>query len=686
LTAIGGVKCWGYNASGQLGDGSTRTKAVPVSVSGLSSGIAAVTAGGYHTCAVTTGGSVKCWGDNYSGQLGIGSTDYPRITPVDVSGLSSGVTAIAAGEYHTCALTTAGGVKCWGANSAGQLGNGANEYARNTPVDVSGLSSDVIAIAAGGGHTCALTAAGGVKCWGNNSNGQLGDGTTSGAKNMPVDVSGLSSGVTAIVVGGQHTCALTLAGSVKCWGANNYNQLGDGTAGGTKNTPVDVSGLSSGIAAIAAGVRHTCVLTTSGSVKCWGANNYGQLGNGVAGSSKNTPVNVSGLDSAVAGVSAGGYHTCTLIIGGGVSCWGDNVYSQLGDGVVSVPGLPLDTSGLTSGMAAVVAGGYHSCALTMEGSVKCWGWNSSGQLGDGTFDNKNIPVDVNGLTGAVTVVTGGNHTCALTVEGGVTCWGANNAGQLGDGTTGNPKNMAVPVSGLSSGVTAIATGLNHTCAVTTIGGVKCWGANHAGQLGDGTADGKAAPVDVSGLRSGVAAIVAGGTHTCALTMAGAVKCWGANSAGQLGDGTTSSSKNTPVDVSSLKNDVAAIAAGSAHTCALTIGGGAKCWGDNDEYGQLGSGSTDVDQNRPVDVNGLSSGVVAITSGNFPTCALTAGGRSMCWGNNEDGQLGDGTMNSRSTAKYVTRLNSGVTAISAGGYHTCALSTGGVKCWGWNNSG
>ena len=258
LTTAGGVKCWGYNSSGQLGDGTTTNRTTPVEVVGLSSGVAVVAAGAFHTCALTSAGSVKCWGSNYSGPLGDGTTTN-RSAPVDVVGLSSGVTQIAAGGNQTCALTTAGGVKCWGGNYSGQLGDGTTTN-RTAPVDVVGLSSGVTQIAAGGNQTCALTTAGGVKCWGSNYSGEVGDGTTNN-RTTPVDVVGLSSGVTQIAAGGNHNCALTTAGGVKCWGYNSSGQLGDGTTT-NRTTPVDVVGLSSGVTQIAAGWgTHTCALT-----------------------------------------------------------------------------------------------------------------------------------------------------------------------------------------------------------------------------------------------------------------------------------------------------------------------------------------------------------------------------------------------------------------------------------------
>lgn len=292
LMEAGGVKCWGYNYYGQLGDGTRIDKLTPVDVAGLGSGVAAISTGYKHTCALTSLGGVKCWGDNTSGQLGVGDTTMVLSSvPVNVSGLLSGVSAISAGGSHACALTTTNGVKCWGDNSFGQLGDGTavNKFA---PVNVAGLSNGISAIRAGGSHTCAVTTGSGLLCWGRNDYGQLGDGTTIGRRS-PVNVAGLAAGVGWVSAGLRHTCVLMQTGEARCWGFNFYGQLGDGTTS-TRLAPVSVSVLSDGLGSIQVGFLHTCALLQTGGVRCWGNNDYGQLGNNTT-SSSSTPVIVVGL-------------------------------------------------------------------------------------------------------------------------------------------------------------------------------------------------------------------------------------------------------------------------------------------------------------------------------------------------------------------------------------------------------
>lgn len=369
------------------------------------SGIQQVAAGGWHSCALTNGGGVKCWGMNDAGQLGDNSQTRRR-TPVDVSGLNTGVVAITAGGTHTCALLSSGAVMCWGANDRGQLGDNSHTY-RLMPVMVVGLSG-VTAIAAGFLHTCAVLSGGGVRCWGDNYWGQVGDNSRT-SRLTPVSVEGLT-GVAAIAPGTYHTCALTSNGGVKCWGENGYGQLGDNSIT-ARLTPGNVSGLTSGVTAIASGDRHICAVLSGGGMKCWGSNNQGQLGNGSPFNSV-TPVDVVGV-TGLSAVAAGSMHTCALLTGGAVKCWGENGDGQLGDNSRTSRWTPINVSGLI-GVPATAAGGSHTCALLSGGGAKCWGQNLYGQIGDNTNTQRLTPVAVLGGSGALTD-DHGNSTATATL-------------------------------------------------------------------------------------------------------------------------------------------------------------------------------------------------------------------------------------------------------------------------------
>jgi alpha-tubulin suppressor-like RCC1 family protein len=423
------------------------------------------------------------------------------LTQTPVSGLSSGVSSIAAGQNHACAVTTGGDVTCWGTNASGELGDGTTTE-RPTPTLVSRLGSDVASIVAGGNHVCTVTTGGAARCSGFNAYGQLGDGTTT-TRLVPTPVIGLGSGVTAIAVGSSHTCALTTGGAVRCWGYNTYGQLGDGTTI-NRSTPTQVGGLESGVLAIAAGYGHTCAVTTSGAVECWGYNVNGQLGDGTT-TNRPTPTLVSGFSSGVPPIAAGYFHTCAVTAAGGVVCWGSNSTGQLGDGTYNNRSTPTPVFGLASGVATVAAASYHTCAVTSAGGAKCWGYNSSGQLGDGTTTERTKPTPVSGLASGVSSISAAsNHSCAVTTGGGALCWGGNGSGQLGDGTH-ESRLTPTPVSGLASGTAAIAAGNSYTCALTTGVGVTCWGNNSSGQFGTGARVVGVTPLAAYGFGGAIAA-------------------------------------------------------------------------------------------------------------------------------------------------------------------------------------
>ncbi|MFB9066769.1 RCC1 domain-containing protein [Pseudofulvimonas gallinarii] len=347
-----------------------------------------ITTGTFHSCASLTGGAMRCWGDNIYSQLGNGDS-YEQPVAVPVIGLASGVQSISGGGSHTCAVAN-GAARCWAYNYFGQVGDGTDTD-RDIPTPVIGLASGTSAISAGMNHSCALTSTGGVKCWGANGFGQLGDGTDTN-RLSPVNVSGLSSGVQAISAGGEHTCALTTAGGVRCWGNNDYGQIGDGSTT-QRSTPVNVSGLTSGVQAISAGRFHTCAVLTTGAVRCWGINEDGQLGDGST-IDRSTPVNVSGFSTGGHAVAAGALHTCAVTTGGAARCWGYNGWGQLGNGTTTSSLVPVNVTGLSSGVLAIAAGGSHSCAAGTDGRARCWGGNEYGQLGDDTWNDSTTPVFV----------------------------------------------------------------------------------------------------------------------------------------------------------------------------------------------------------------------------------------------------------------------------------------------------
>lgn len=365
------------NGSTLAGTQTTVVVGAPVSVKALRS------------CALKPDRTVACWGNNYHGGLGDGTSANNSATPVAVAGLT-GVMALAVGNGHSCALKTGGSVACWGWGNVGQLGNGTTTVDQTSTVAVSGLT-DAVALDANSNHTCAVKSDGTVACWGSNSGGELGDGTTT-ARSTPVTVTGLSS-VTAIALGSTHSCALKSDGTVACWGSSLYGRLGNGvTASQIFSSPVAVSGLSDAIA-LAAGDAHTCALKSDGSVACWGFNTNGELGNGTTTRS-GTPVAVSGLANAIA-LASGYSHTCALKADNTLACWGYNPSGQVGNGSTVNQTSPVAVAGL-SGVAAVGTGQDHSCALKKDGSVLCWGGNGSGQIGDGSTTTRSAPTAAQG--------------------------------------------------------------------------------------------------------------------------------------------------------------------------------------------------------------------------------------------------------------------------------------------------
>ena len=704
----GQASCWGQNVSGQLAGSPGLPSLTPIVVGGLPQ-VTHVQSGQLHTCATTEDGQVWCWGNNEFGQLGDGTTQS-REAPVLVQGLSD-VKELALGQRHTCALTRAHKVRCWGLNNFGQLGDGTVGDGTVTPSAVATLEAEtVVSISASINTTCAVLEQGRVKCWGENTYGQLGNNTLTSSA-LPVNVGEGLTNATQVSCGPRHTCVTRQDGEVSCWGHNSEGQLGDQTTT-HRLTPVRVKDLTD-VVQVAAGFSSTCARRADKTVWCWGGNGMGQLGDGT-GSSSLSPVQVVGL-AQVRAISSGFDHACALSSDSSVKCWGSHEVGQLGAGTESValaPVTPIVTGAgpatscpvepeptceppTRQGLFALST--LHSCAVD-QGRVFCWGNNDNGAVSgprpNTVGGNVALSVEprrvelpqeasaayVSSYSPPSQVVTQ-NHSCAVLVDGSAWCWGPNRFGQLGDGTN-TERRTPVAVTGLPGQVRAMSLGLNFSCAVLTDGALWCWGDNTSGQLGDGTTQSRVTPGPVMGLPGPVEDVLSLRGSTCALLQDGSVWCWGLNEAGQLGDGTTQS-RVTPGPVMGLTGPAKALSGGAAGStavvCATLEGGSAACWGR--DYG-----SSWLNSPTPTALQGLPGGLRSLKASALHSCALLTDGELWCWGDNQWGQLGQGHREAVTgfvQPQVLPPTGQAILEIATeGGMDTCAhVEDGSVYCWG-----
>lgn len=380
-----------------------------------------LSAGAANTCAVYPNQKVYCWGSNVHKQLGIGANNLSyALQPIPVNALNGIPVGVSTGYDSACSLLAAGAIRCWGNNDDGSLGvkfTTADVSAAQTAASLVGLYAAPANQATGQRHMCFLDNDKYVKCQGSNVYGQLGNAANANS-GVPVAAAGIngaspSTTVAQVATGNNHSCVLLLNSNVKCWGANNVMQLGAATATPNSNVPVDVPDLANTVKQLASSADHTCAIRGNNDVICWGANSFGQLGNGTV-----TPFTGTVLVDNLAGdakeISTGINHSCALLTIGTVRCWGGNTYGQLGNGNTNNATRPVSVAGLPRPAVAISAGGYHTCAKLDDGSMRCWGKNDKGQLGNNSKVNSATPVAIAAAAGPsyakVKVEKGNGHS------------------------------------------------------------------------------------------------------------------------------------------------------------------------------------------------------------------------------------------------------------------------------------
>jgi alpha-tubulin suppressor-like RCC1 family protein len=682
-----------------------------------------IQAGGNHTIARKVDGTLWAWGLNNYGQLGLGDI-ITRTTLTQIGNNSDWSMVNAGGSYytgasHSVSLKTNGTIWVWGGNSYGQLGVG-DTISRTTPTQlIIGTDSDWLSITAGSDHTIAIKTNTTIWAWGSNGHGQVGDGTVI-RKTTPCQIYGFTSDWSTAAPGECHSLGLKTNRTLWAWGMNFFGQLGDGTE--TDRTTPCLIGTVSDWSMIASGESHSLGLKTNRTLWAWGRNGLGQLGDGTK-TDRTTPCLI-GTCSDWSMIAAGSTHTIAIKTGTTIWSWGFNYHGQLGLGDYSDRTTPSQV-GTQTDWSLAVAGEGHTLALKINKTLWAWGDNEFGQLGFDDKIDRNIPYALGSPSAPDTLSAsfisssqinmywidnssseqgfkienkttyGGEYSLLTTVDSNITSF-SHISSQVFASTiyyyyrvraynAYGDSPYAEVCTALSGDWSKIRCGYEYTIGLKSDGSLWAWGRNNYGQLGDGTSDFfmcKITPRSI-GTNSDWSMIAAGNMHTIALKTDATLWAWGWNANSELGDGTTTS-RNTPKQVIGSTSDWSVIDAGNAYSIALKTNGTLWTWGDNTN-GQLGDGTYNT-RNTPHQVFGSSSDWSMIASGMDHVIALKTSRTLWAWGLNIWGELGDGThtLNSN-TPQQVMGSASDWSMIAAGYAHSIALKTN-RTIWVWGNNG
>lgn len=669
---INEIFCWGLNDQGQLGEPTAGFSSFkPIKVKDISNATQ-VSAYDNSSCAVLADKTVKCWGGNY-GKV-----------PKSIAGINN-ASQVATGTNHSCAVLLDKTIKCWGVNDDGQLGNNSRVTSDN-PVLVANIST-ATQVSSGFNFSCARLENGTIACWGSNNAGQLGNNSRATSAN-PVLVNGINT-ATQVSNGSYHSCAVLRGGSLRCWGFNASGQLGSGQTGAESSSDIPRNVNISSVSQISLWKNRSCARLTDETIRCWGT---GSLGNGDSSSSASPNQVFVGKSKQVSNSSS----PCVVKSDNRVACWGNDLYGQVAkDNSSNFFTKPTSLDNIGGTIKEISNGLNFSCAIYSDDKIKCWGSGTGGRLGNDDANNNpsNNPVGVVGLPTGVPrqIVSGNSHSCAL-YESSIYCWGFNGSGQLGNGSFSN-SNKAVQVLNINinNKPIQITAGKSFTCALFENKTAQCWGLNADGALGDGSFDNSSIPKIVGTPLQGIKQLSSGSFHTCALLDNNTVNCWGWNGENQLGIGSNFPSRNSSpraVPTANLSG-VSQISAGERHTCAVLQDGRARCWGGN-AFGQLGNNTKNA-ASLPVAVNssaGVELNDAKIISANLSsTCLITKSNVLKCWGSNSVGQLGVSNL-----VESLVPINAGqpdtnklkLAQSSKGDNFNCTiLIDNSLRCWGFN---
>ena len=609
----GTLWCWGYNIFGQIGNGTVNDGNIPSIVEGELEGkeVTELSLGENHTCVITSENknNLYCFGDNASGQIGNGGVRTKEISPYNVLGEleNKKVIKVVLGFSHTCVITNEdnNNLYCWGKNTRGQIGNG-NTQNQMLPFNIQGelLDKKVIDVELRDSNTCAITNEdkGNLYCFGINAQGQLGNGNKT-TQTLPSKVIGdlVNKKITSVKIGWHHTCGITSDSSLYCFGRNNVGQLGKEDI--SPNTSIPVKILDD-ISSLHTSFNHTCAITNDSNFYCFGNNDFGQVGNG-NDVDQFSPTQVLS-DKSVKTVTTSYLHTCAITNDGALYCFGGNGFGQLGANKKSYNSLPTLVGGVLEGKSVekFSSGLAHNCVLTNENTdnLYCFGDNNYGDLGDSTFKNKQAPIKPSGLEGKKinSISLYGQHSCVITDEKKLYCFGRNDKGQVGDNSSSENKPLPVLVQGLDGKeVIDVKSGVYYTCAITneSVNNLYCFGNNDKGQLGIGNLQNKNVATKVVGLEDKfVEQVKLEVYYTCALTSDKKLYCFGANNYGQVGcdpndEGCDNQKVLTAMPILKDKQ-VQKFVVGTYHACLITNeeDNNLYCFGFN-KTGAIGSGDT-----------------------------------------------------------------------------------------------